>query len=101
MDCHPVDDLLVNEVMVTTMGGPDRPLMAARRVEERAVIRPSDSSGWPEGAKEIRGEPEFRSYSSDDTISFRLKPTTMLDPSTVSWNKLIFTPQKCSVSCAM
>lgn len=51
---------------MTTMVVPDRQLTAAKRAEEQAVTRPSDSSGWPEGAKEIQGGPEFRFCFSDE-----------------------------------
>lgn len=47
----------------------DRLPMAAKPAEEQAETRPSDSSGWPEGAKEIPGGPEFRFYSSDQPIT--------------------------------
>lgn len=61
------------------MEAPDQPPMAARRAAEQAATRPSDSSGWPEGAKEIRGGPEFRSYSSDDAIVLESQPIKIPD----------------------
>jgi hypothetical protein len=63
-DCPHADALQVNEVTTTTEVLA-RQQKAARRVEGRAVTRPSDSLGWPEGAKGIRDGPEFHSCSSE------------------------------------
>ena len=68
-DCRRADAPLDNEETATTMAALVQPPMAARRAEGQAATHPSDSSGWPEGAKEIRGGPEFRSCSFKEPIA--------------------------------
>lgn len=67
-DCHPVAALQVSAV-TTTPAVPEVRRKVVRRAEEQAVIRPSDSLGWPEGAKGIHEEPEFHSCSSSEPVS--------------------------------
>lgn len=58
VDCHPVGALQDSEV-TTTAVVPEVGRKVARRVEGQAVTRPSDSLGWPEGAKGIHEGPAF------------------------------------------
>jgi hypothetical protein len=54
--------------VTTTTAALVRQPKAERRVEGRAVTRPSDSLGWPEGAKAIREGPEFHSCFSEKSF---------------------------------
>lgn len=67
-DCRHADGLRVNEVTATTTAVLVPQPKAARRVEGRAETRPSDSLGWPEGAKAIREGPEFHSCFSEKSF---------------------------------
>ena len=74
----------------TTTEPAARPWKAARRAEEGAATRPFDNSGWPEGAKAIRGGQESHSYSSDPPVvaagSRHIRVAVGLTPAGLQWN---------------